>query len=988
MLKIKYVIFSLECLVKAIQVALFFVSCFFVEPSTIFASLAAELSMPPLSLFKQSALAQAVQAAFTRTERSRALSASLCLGLLALSLLPSARSHANSDARLPSSNYRTLLGDVVLPKLNAVLQPEVSNQKSLKAPQDDKIRQMVQTAETEQAASAVAEQQQTQALPDSTVLLQQQTQQLQQQQQNQPQPNQQPIGDIANFKALTFDELEKQPVPTVDQNLVNQIYQAAEQAQNQAQISIAQSNLRPSNYVTSATVADTQSINQAPVNVDSLMQSIQQDRDIKVGENLQGQVVPNVGAKDAAAPNTPKQPLWKRITGRFKPTLDSSAAKVPRISVDVVGAPKDLATNIDAKLSTYTQEAFEDFAASLPQLRLLANQAAQALGYYNAEFKLSKVNDAKVRVEVTPNLPVKIKSQQIDFTGAGENQPQFKIIPLIPEQDVGDNFNHGLYEQTKLRIASAALDNGYFDAYWRLHDVKVSLPDNTADINLKYETGERYQLGAVEFRMSDPTKPLPLDMDILNSLAPWQAGDDYAFWRVNTLANNLTNTRYFNSTMVDTVRPDPISKPLELAPDLQALANQEQVQQQQAIAQNQADATSSKEVRQNVVDESKFAGNKGSNSEDANLKTLRAEQVDKANETDVLQAKARREKMIPVVVTLNADRLNSLETGLGFGTDTGVRLRTQYRRSIVNKRGHAFEANVELSQIRQSLDARYSIPYHHPLNDYLNLVTGYERETRDDIGPNVNLMTESLILGGERVIKNPIGDWQHTFGVRYRLDRLKQKGVTDQNLLPDAFRVLGTQQESLLLGYETSKTDADNPINPTQGFKQSYKIDLGTDQLLSDANMAIVSAGLSGIYSLGKNKDHQFLGRANGAYIFTNQFEKVPYNLRYFTGGDQSIRGFDYKSLSPEVAGFKIGGQALAVGSVEYNYQFKEGWRAALFSDFGNAYDEKFSNPTAYSAGFGLRWKSPIGPIRVDVASGISDPNHPIRLHFFIGPQL
>ncbi len=62
------------------------------------------------------------------------------------------------------------------------------------------------------------------------------------------------------------------------------------------------------------------------------------------------------------------------------------------------------------------------------------------------------------------------------------------------------------------------------------------------------------------------------------------------------------------------------------------------------------------------------------------------------------------------------------------------------------------------------------------------------------------------------------------------------------------------------------------------------------------------------------------------------------------------------------VDGFKVGGQALAVGSMEYNYQFKEGWRAAVFSDFGNAYDTDFSNDTEYSVGLGVRWASPIGP--------------------------
>lgn len=108
---------------------------------------------------------------------------------------------------------------------------------------------------------------------------------------------------------------------------------------------------------------------------------------------------------------------------------------------------------------------------------------------------------------------------------------------------------------------------------------------------------------------------------------------------------------------------------------------------------------------------------------------------------------------MPVIVTLNADKLNSAEIGAGFGTDTGPRLRGQYRRAIVNSRGHSFDANMEVSTIRQSIDGRYNMPYKHPLNDYISLVGGYEREEREDVGQDVSLMIESAVAGADRVIK-------------------------------------------------------------------------------------------------------------------------------------------------------------------------------------------------------------------------------------------
>ena len=822
------------------------------------------------------------------------------------------------------------------------------------------------------------------------------------------QQQQQAGASFAEFQPIEFEDLEDLPIAPVDQELANQIFQVAEQAKQEAMLD--RNGQVPETLVQDATQQELLQIDQAPVNVDQLMTNIQADSNFVVEANPADTLMTELGWMTQDQ-NTDKPGFFRRLLYKVRPPRELNTAKVPRISADVVisansaqngtqnaigevspeayrTAVDNLSANIKAKLSSFTQESFADFPSALPQLRTLSNQAAQAVGFYNAEFKFEKLNDSRVRVHVVPNPPVAIKQQNIEFTGEGQYEAQFQVIGVLPDQEVDDLFNHGLYEQTKKRITDAASDNGYFDSYWRLHDVKVAQPQNTADINLRYETGERYKLGNVEFRMSDPNQEFPLDMDILQSMVTWQDNADYTFWRVNGLANNLTNSRYFNYTLVDTIRPDPVEYPLELPPDIQALVDQQKLSVYDATVVDQKRVVSSQEVTQSVVNEAEFAGTEEGASNDK-LRMLQAQQEDKQSEEERLKQQARIDKKIPVIVTLNADRLNSAEVGAGYGTDTGVRLRGQYRRAIVNKRGHSFDANLELSQIRQAIDGRYNIPYNHPLNDYVALVGGYEREERDDVAQGGGLMIESAVAGVDRVIKNPMGSWQHTFGLRYRLDRLTEDGTVFLEKVPDAFIANGdVEQQSLLLGYEVSRTDSNRRVNPSKGFRQIYKIELGSESLLSDADLAILNAGWRFIYSLGENDDHQFVGRSDLGYIYTEDFNKVPYNLRYFTGGDQSLRGFDYKSLTPQIEGFKIGGQALAVGSLEYNYQFKEGWRAAVFSDFGNAYDKDFSNDTEYSVGLGVRWASPIGPIRIDVASGISDDNHPIRLHFFIGSQL
>ena len=130
------------------------------------------------------------------------------------------------------------------------------------------------------------------------------------------------------------------------------------------------------------------------------------------------------------------------------------------------------------------------------------------------------------------------------------------------------------------------------------------------------------------------------------------------------------------------------------------------------------------------------------------------------------------------------------------------------------------------------------------------------------------------------------------------------------------------------------------------------------------------------------------LGSINTGYIWADDFDEVPYKLRFFAGGDQSIRGYDYESLSPLDKGYLTGGQILAVGSAEYNYEFKPGFRGAVFTDIGNAYDKDFQTDTKVGVGVGIRWASPVGVVRVDVAAGVTEESIPVRLHLFIGSPL
>jgi translocation and assembly module TamA len=110
--------------------------------------------------------------------------------------------------------------------------------------------------------------------------------------------------------------------------------------------------------------------------------------------------------------------------------------------------------------------------------------------------------------------------------------------------------------------------------------------------------------------------------------------------------------------------------------------------------------------------------------------------------------------------------------------------------------------------------------------------------------------------------------------------------------------------------------------------------------------------------------------------------------VRFFAGGDSSVRGFDFESLGPvDAEGAVIGGSRLAVASIELERSIKPRWSLAVFVDSGNAFDQSgFDAHTG--AGLGARWRSPLGPVRIDVAWPVNDPAHGARLHVSLGPDL
>jgi len=190
----------------------------------------------------------------------------------------------------------------------------------------------------------------------------------------------------------------------------------------------------------------------------------------------------------------------------------------------------------------------------------------------------------------------------------------------------------------------------------------------------------------------------------------------------------------------------------------------------------------------------------------------------------------------------------------------------------------------------------------------------------------------------------------------------------------------------LMPGLTYSYLRSDNRIDPHNGYRIQFDTKLAKEGVGSDTNLLYGTVLLKGLTTVWDN--HRFLGRVQFGGSATNGYKSIPPSLRFFAGGDQSVRGYDYQTLSPENSeGDRIGGRYMVAGSVEYQYSIAEKWRIATFVDQGNSFNKLELPNLNNGVGVGVRWVSPVGPIRVDLAHAMNDDGG-IRLHFSMGPEL
>lgn len=310
---------------------------------------------------------------------------------------------------------------------------------------------------------------------------------------------------------------------------------------------------------------------------------------------------------------------------------------------------------------------------------------------------------------------------------------------------------------------------------------------------------------------------------------------------------------------------------------------------------------------------------------------------------DIDPAQARS---TPVHVSVTEAASRRLSFGAGLSSNTGYRGEVGWSDNNFWGNSWLLSSAVRLEQLRQIAFADVMLPPH---------TDGY----RDSFG----------VLAESTDIQDLITKRVATSVVRARVkgDIEIRHSLTLQREQKEIDDIVQSSQQSLALNTSWTWRRVDDLFNPRTGWVLNAQVGGGLKGVLSDTNF--LRGYLKGQWFIPVGSGDQLILRGELG-LTSGVTRSIPQDFLFRTGGSTSVRGYDYLELGVRQGPAIVGGRALAVASAEYVHWGWGQWGAAAFVDVGDAADDRATFDPAVGAGFGVRWRSPAGPIAFDIAYG------------------
>ncbi|MGJ9419014.1 autotransporter assembly complex family protein [Massilia sp. CMS3.1] len=314
--------------------------------------------------------------------------------------------------------------------------------------------------------------------------------------------------------------------------------------------------------------------------------------------------------------------------------------------------------------------------------------------------------------------------------------------------------------------------------------------------------------------------------------------------------------------------------------------------------------------------------------------------------------------VLPVLVRVTENKQKNAEVGVGFSTNTGGRASVSYDDLFVF--GKRMKSDLIYEQKRQSARVDFYWP---------TTPDGYN----DSVGGGI----ERIDLRGELTTVASVAA-RRAWGTPELERSLTLEALIEQR---EVAGIETTRSKSVPLTYAVTRRKLDNLLSPTRGYALNWQVGVAPLPLLTDEKF--IRGYTRGVYYRPVGTGDTLILRGEAGAVLSKEKIGVPSSFLFRAGGDQSVRGYGYQQLGVREGAAVVGGRYLLTAGAEYQYWFRPPWGVAFFVDAGNAADKVKDLKPEVGVGVGARWRSPVGPINVDLAYG--EAVRKARLHFSLG---
>ena len=314
----------------------------------------------------------------------------------------------------------------------------------------------------------------------------------------------------------------------------------------------------------------------------------------------------------------------------------------------------------------------------------------------------------------------------------------------------------------------------------------------------------------------------------------------------------------------------------------------------------------------------------------------------------------------PILVEVVERPLQLFSFGVGVSTDTGARVQASWLHRNIRDRGLRLKLDARLEETQQSGAVELAWPRNR---------SGYEhsiglQHKQEDIEGQETLATVASIKRSRKR-----GLFEVTQSLQYQTEQQSVGNVPE------------LENRALTASFAWTQRRLGRDFYPRRGDVLSLQAGGASEVLLSDTSFLRLHGRYTRYFSAGDKG--RIVLRGELGSVLADSRDGIPTDFLFRAGGDNSIRGYAYQSLGRAIGGGVASVRHLATASAEYNYFFDRNWGMALFVDAGDAADTPASLSPVFGYGLGARYRSPVGPINLDLAYG--EATEAWRLHFALG---